>query len=673
LRDAGFAAHCQWIEDPQSFGHALDRDEFELIIVNIEHYADSIHQVVKQKDSYIPEVPVIAVSEDADEAGIQDAMQQGACDLVSAGNKARIQKVAIRELRSCRVERALNSTLQSATEYRKQLDAYMQGSSSAVAYIREGIVVKANTAWLSLFNADDEDEACGLPLMDNFEAASQAAIKGAIVATNAGKWQVEEKLLAKINQDEQQAENFELSFQLINFGDGPQVQIRIDRSQKAPEEPTMLVHEALNRDPTTLFLNRAAFLERVKRNLAKKPSSGMYALAYIKPDGFSAVRDKVGILNTEEVLSQFAEEIRKRMHPKDVAGRFEGTSVLVLLHRGNERDAEVWGKQLAEHIRSHEFKVGEQELQLTCSIGVCSASGVYPTIDELVSAVVNAREQGKAAGSSVKIGDSSDEDTRLREYDAIWIERIKAALADSRFQLAQLPIAGLRSESVKMYDMLVRMIGENGEAILPSEFVAPAERNNLMKLVDRWIIMAAAEYCLQEPVDRLFVRLSQQSIRDPSLVSWMEREINGRQVDPSLLCVQIPEQTAAKHIRETKQAVADLRALGVGFALEHYGVNKNRFQILDVLQPDYIKIDGELMHTLTTDTPMQDKVLELAEAAAARDIRTIAERVETANAMAVLFQLGVDFMQGHYVHEPEVVLQEPVSAAHTTLEAIAAR
>ena len=112
------------------------------------------------------------------------------------------------------------------------------------------------------------------------------------------------------------------------------------------------------------------------------------------------------------------------------------------------------------------------------------------------------------------------------------------------------------------------------------------------------------------------------------------------------------------------------RALGVNFALEHYGVDKNRYQILDLLKPNFIKIDGELMHTLTTDTTMQESVRQLAAAAVQRGIVTIAERVENANAMAVLFQLGVHFMQGHYVHEPEVVLQEAVSVARTTLEAI---
>ena len=139
----------------------------------------------------------------------------------------------------------------------------------------------------------------------------------------------------------------------------------------------------------------------------------------------------------------------------------------------------------------------------------------------------------------------------------------------------------------------------------------------------------------------------------------MKTELEKRQLDPAKLCLQIPEQEAAKYIKQTKKVVAEFHKLGVRFALEHYGIDKNRFQILDILKPQYIKIDGELMHTLTTDTDVQKSVQQVTAAADQRKIETVAERVENANAMAVLFQLGVHFMQGHYVQEPEVVLQEP--------------
>jgi EAL domain-containing protein (putative c-di-GMP-specific phosphodiesterase class I) len=112
--------------------------------------------------------------------------------------------------------------------------------------------------------------------------------------------------------------------------------------------------------------------------------------------------------------------------------------------------------------------------------------------------------------------------------------------------------------------------------------------------------------------------------------------------------------------------------MGIGFALEHYSIDREKFQILDILKPDYIKIDGELMHTLMTDADVQKSVEKIVRAAASRNIKTIAERVENANAMAVLFQLGLDYMQGHYVHEPEVVLQDRPTSKQTSLAALTA-
>ncbi len=220
-----------------------------------------------------------------------------------------------------------------------------------------------------------------------------------------------------------------------------------------------------------------------------------------------------------------------------------------------------------------------------------------------------------------------------------------------------------------MYDMLIRMIDEQGNAVLPSEFLPAAERNNLMKNIDRWIITSSIDFCKEQSADKVFIRLSRQSMQDANLVDWMRAEFAKNDLDPAYLCAQIPEQEAAKYIKEAKSKADELRDAGFDFALEHYGVDKNRLQILDILKPNFIKIDGELMHSLMTDTARQESVRLLASAASQRNVETIAERVENANAMAVLFQLGVHYMQGHYVHEPEVVLQEPENVVQTTLEA----
>jgi EAL domain-containing protein (putative c-di-GMP-specific phosphodiesterase class I) len=298
---------------------------------------------------------------------------------------------------------------------------------------------------------------------------------------------------------------------------------------------------------------------------------------------------------------------------------------------------------------------------------------VFSSLEDFVAATIGAARKGIAnGGDCVVLSDAAKEDTKLQEFDAIWIKHLRSALMENRFRLAQLPVAGLRSDGVEMYDLLVRMLDEQGNQVLPSEFLPAAKRNNMMKHIDRWMIKAAIDFCARSEADRVFVRLSRQSILDTTTIGWMGQEFDKNRFDCSRLVIQVPERDAAKHIKQTGALVAELRKAGVGFALEHFGSDQERFQILDILKPDYIKVDGELMHTLMTDTGTQETVDRIVKAAQERKIRTIAERVENANAMAVLFQLGLDFMQGHYVHEPEVVLEDTESGQHNTLADLAA-
>ena len=668
LRDAGHAARCHWIDQQSKLADTLAQERVELVILYCDRYRESIRQVIKQKDYFNPEVPVIALKDNADELAIHDAMRSGAVDLVSIGMKKRLTAVVSRELRALRAERALNSTIMSASGYRQQVRDLMQASSAAIALVQEGIVVHANDSWVKLFRAAAIDEVAGMPLMDSFETEHHAALKGALIATISGKWQRDERLDVRASIDGGEVSKLQLGFAKIDYDGAPCVQIVIVPPDQSAQEPTKLVHDALKRDPTTLFFHRAQFLERLEKRLSRKPKTGLHVLTYVKLDNFDKVQEQVGIIDSEEILAQFSEILRKRMHPRDLAGRFEGTSIMVLLERGNARDGQVWGEQLTRHVSKSTFEVGNASTNITCTVGVCGVSDVFGNLEELVAATIKAHAAGKKAGGNASVlSAAADEDTKQREFDAIWVKHLKAALMDNRFRLAQLPIAGLRSDSIEMFDLLVRMIDEQGKSVLPSEFLPAAERNNMMKNIDRWMIKAAVEFCTENDADRVFVRLSRQSVVDSSTAAWMEQEFENSGFDCSRLVAQIPEMDAAKHIKQCKALVGKLKKLGVGFALEHYGTDQKRFQILDLLKPDYVKVDGELMHSLMTDTDMQDSVGKIVAAAQQRGIKTIAERVENANAMAVLFQLGLDFMQGHYVHEPEVVLEDLDSGQHRTL------
>src|SRR5690606_6553370 len=116
-----------------------------------DRFQTPVVEIAKLRQKTEGSVPLVVLCARADEAAISEALAAGAQDLVSMGCRERLAAVAARELRAYRLEQALNATLQSATQYKRQLKSFLAGSADAIAYVQEGIIVEANQAWAELF------------------------------------------------------------------------------------------------------------------------------------------------------------------------------------------------------------------------------------------------------------------------------------------------------------------------------------------------------------------------------------------------------------------------------------------------------------------------------------------------------------------------------------------
>ena len=192
---------------------------------------------------------------------------------------------------------------------------------------------------------------------------------------------------------------------------------------------------------------------------------------------------------------------------------------------------------------------------------------------------------------------------------------------ENRFRLMQQPIASLLGEDRGMFDVLVRMVDEQGQEVLPSEFMAAAERNDLMKNIDRWVIGASMTFCASRPVKQLFVRLSKDSVRDKSLLPWLQNQLKATRVDPQRIAFQVSEQVATEYLADTTDLAAGLRRDGFRFALEHFGTGRDPRRLLAHLPVDYIKVDGTLMQGLAVDQDLQQRVRDLVDQAKAQEGR----------------------------------------------------
>jgi EAL domain-containing protein (putative c-di-GMP-specific phosphodiesterase class I) len=200
------------------------------------------------------------------------------------------------------------------------------------------------------------------------------------------------------------------------------------------------------------------------------------------------------------------------------------------------------------------------------------------------------------------------------------------------------------------------MIDPQGDEVPATEFIAAAGRNSLLRPIDRWVIASTVGYCVKQDVDLVFVKLSHDSVLDTSLLDWVKQLVTENSVNPSRICFQVSEENATQYLKPTNALAEQLKSAGFYFAIEHFGIGRDPMRILSQMAMNYLKIDGSLMQSIALDSVLQERVRGFVKAADKRKILTIAERVEDANTMAVLFQLGVSFMQGHYVHEAEVVL-----------------
>ena len=260
----------------------------------------------------------------------------------------------------------------------------------------------------------------------------------------------------------------------------------------------------------------------------------------------------------------------------------------------------------------------------------------------------------KASGIVVVFRDASDEQAEheriRRELDTLaWVGRIRDAIDEDRLTLYSQPIVPLAGGQ-PIQELLLRMIGTNGEVIAPGSFLPVAEKYGMIAEIDRWVIGQAAR--LAGTGQKVDANLSADSISDLSLLTFIEDELRGAGADPANLVLEITETALMKDIEAGKAFITGLTDIGCRVALDDFGTGFASFTYLKTFNLAYLKIDVGFVRNLTADTSNQHLVRAIAGLARDFGYETIAEGVEDAETLAMLVDYGVDFAQGFHIGRP---------------------
>lgn len=657
LRNAGQAAHCQWVNDPRSLPYILSNGRAQLLFVVLQDDIDQLVYAAGIRDRQAGQLPILAVAAVITEKAIVNVLVNGAMDLVSLADPQRLSAVALRELRAHKMARKLVLLTSENIALQEQLSSMIDESADATLFVAEGIIANVNRAWTELFGYSDASDLIGTPILDVFAVESQAAIKGALVACEQGKW-TGHRVSVKVQSSDGGTLTMQSTIETGQHDGEPCV--RISMESDTPTVVTAMIAE--HRHPVTGLFLRKHFVEKLGASLKGPTAPGVTVLAYLKPDEMDETRNLLDPISSDQLMLDMARMLRESVKSKDLYGQFGGDIFMVLLNRGTMRDVRAWADELLRTVRQHVFVAGDKSVPMTCTVGLAQHNTSGADINALMHQAQLAFRNGREAGGD-KVLLLEKDGSVGKTNNTVTVDQIKHALMKDGFRLVFQPVASMMGKSRRMFDVLIRMMDEDGKEIMPGEFLPVARENGLMKNIDRWVIGNSIAYCVKGAPTQLFIRLSEESIPDRTLIPWIGKQLEGYKVPPSQLVFQVTENHAEEHLKEVKDLAQQVKAFGCAFAVEHFGTGHRPLQVLEHVSTDFIKVDGSLMEGLVRNREIQAKVRLYIETAKAKNIETVAERVEDANTMAVLWQLGVEFIQGYYVQGPEeIVLESELSA-----------
>ncbi|MEJ2440825.1 MAG: GGDEF domain-containing phosphodiesterase [Gammaproteobacteria bacterium] len=290
---------------------------------------------------------------------------------------------------------------------------------------------------------------------------------------------------------------------------------------------------------------------------------------------------------------------------------------------------------------------------MTNNLRLVAASG---NLADLLSAADSACYEAKDQGRNrVHIFDPQDINIQRRQGEMHWVHRITDALENRNLVLYCQAIKPLipDNDDVETYEILVRMREDEDKLIPPSAFLPAAERYSLMPMIDRYVLENAIQMLASArqlgKVIHLSVNISGQSLDDDELLQFIEVALERYRIEPGWLTLEITETATVANFSRATQLINRLKNRGCKFALDDFGSGLSSFSYLKNIPVDFIKIDGSFVRDIINDETDFAFVRSINQIASIMGLATIAEYVENDRIAAKLMEIGVDYIQGHYV------------------------
>ena len=421
-------------------------------------------------------------------------------------------------------------------------------------------------------------------------------------------------------------------------------------------------------DPLTELLNRRRFEEELNQAIEsiRIDEREEHVLCYIDLDQFKVVNDTGGHVAGDELLRQVAMILKGHVRSSDRLARLGGDEFGLLLRNCSRARAEDIVDSLRETVQAFRFVWETNTFNIGISIGVVAINSSTVNLPSILCAADAACYAAKERGRNrAYVYQPNDTHLARQRRDREWSIRIHNALERDLFCLYQQRIiSSERSDKDPQvgYEILLRMIDEDGTLIPPNAFIPAAERYDLMPRIDRWVVKNFFSYIAAsaevDPSEIYMINISGASLTDENFLAFLKKQLSHQANLAQHICFEITETVAVSNLTEAVKFINELQGLGCKFALDDFGSGMSSFGYLKALPVNYIKIDGRFVRDIETDPTAKAIVESIHNIGHVMGLQSIAEFVESGPIQNCVRDIGVDYLQGYFISHPQPLLRK---------------
>ena len=484
LRTAGHATRAHQIESDADFSAKISEQTWDLILAANEANGFTIQSVISQLQMLDKDIPVIMLADNRDPGSITEGLKIGAIDVALDDDDERLMLLIERELKNLENRRLKRRAEVELKETDRRNNLLLDSSTTAIAYVHEGMHIYTNQAYADLFGYEDPDEYAGIPIIDLIAGEDQTKFKTFLKSMAVNEAGEEEFGCV----DSEGATILTTLTMSPATYDGEPCTQAIFKPLVDASELEDRIKEISSQDLLTGLFNRQYFIEMLDQAVDKANQEKQSSIIlYMAIDHFPRIRSEAGISNADLVLGDLASVIRGKVSDDHLMARF-GDDVFTLLIEGNDKAA---AQALAETIRAtvegHMSDASGKNYQVTLSIGLSMIAENTSTVEEAISRAHQASdsiEEGNAIAFYEPKNITVGEEGKSVSADALK-DLLTHALDEDQFKLNFQPIVSLHGEDEEQFEVLLRLPDAEGNVLKPGQFMAAAEDAGLLQKIGR--------------------------------------------------------------------------------------------------------------------------------------------------------------------------------------------